>query len=123
MSEAAFRTKLISLLKPHGHVQRIETTTGNGVPDLNFCSPSTGEVWIELKAWGKQPTPLQRAWSRRRCDSGGVVIWAQGGNRIIWRAWSPAEQAAYFALTDGGVSYFIEWLTELRKQVSSSQNA
>lgn len=39
------------------HAQRIETTTGRGVPDLNLCIGKGQECWIEFKAGGRMPGP------------------------------------------------------------------
>ena len=39
-------------LKPHlpGFLQRIETSTGNGVPDV-YCCWKAKPFWLELKVW------------------------------------------------------------------------
>ncbi len=62
----------------HWHLQRIETSTASGVPDLIVATP-VGEVWIELKA-GTRPEirPFQRAWMTVRTMAGGrcVILWA-----------------------------------------------
>jgi len=56
------------------HLQRIETSTSNGVPDLNVCY-SGREFWIELKT--KKGTFLsqmrneQISWTLRRVWAGG----------------------------------------------------
>ena len=56
--------------------QPIETMTGIGVPDLNFCDGVEG--WIELKSadhWklNHKVTAGQVAWIERRCRAGGKV--------------------------------------------------
>ena len=56
------------------HLQRIETSTSNGVPDLNGCC-SGREFWMELKT--KKGTFLsqmrneQVSWTLKRVLSGG----------------------------------------------------
>lgn len=46
--EAMFSAWFVKNLPDAWDHQRIETTTGRGVPDLNVCTPK-GECWIELK--------------------------------------------------------------------------
>lgn len=43
--------KFYYLIKDHipGHVNRIENSTGVGIPDINFCFNGL-ETWLELKA-------------------------------------------------------------------------
>ena len=43
--------KFYYLIKDHipGHVNRIENSTGVGIPDVNFCFDGL-ETWLELKA-------------------------------------------------------------------------
>lgn len=59
------------------HVQAIETGgIGAGVPDLNVCSPATGEFWVELKGTETRNVglrPHQVAWIARRTRAGGRV--------------------------------------------------
>jgi hypothetical protein len=71
-------------LKRYGHIQRIESMTGLGVPDVNYCF-SNIEGWVELKClprWPKRPetivtiehyTQQQRLWIRTRANAGGRV--------------------------------------------------
>lgn len=120
MTEAAFRTKLIKLLKPYGHVQRIETTTGNGVPDLNFCSCICGEVWMELKDEAEKPTKLQMLWLNTRRSRGGVTAWAQAGSPL-WKAylWDRAVDdwiCLQLPLTEDGITLLLEALDQCRQQ-------
>jgi hypothetical protein len=65
-------------------IQRIETVTARGVPDINICHNVWGEFWLEAKA-GKHLRPLMRpeqwAWMKRRAFFGGrcaVVTWFEG---------------------------------------------
>jgi len=39
-----------NLERPGVHLQRVETTTSFGVPDVNYCIRGA-EGWLELKAW------------------------------------------------------------------------
>lgn len=43
-------------LPEHWHAQRIETTTGRGVPDVEMCI-NAKSVWVELKARRRAPDP------------------------------------------------------------------
>lgn len=55
---------------------RIETTTENGVPDMNVCS-SGFDAWIEMKFIHRKVPVLRKeqyAWGLRRAQCGGLVI-------------------------------------------------
>jgi hypothetical protein len=66
--------KLREGMAPYWRVQRIETGTSPGVPDVWYCFPSGDSGWLELKAlpaWPKRAAtivrlphfrPEQRAW-------------------------------------------------------------
>lgn len=62
-----------------GHWQRVETfSTGQGVPDLNFCIEGR-DGWIEAKqtaAWAVSISPEQIGWAERRIRNGGRVFLA-----------------------------------------------
>jgi hypothetical protein len=73
---------LASLFKsslPAFHWQSVETwSTGQGVPDLNYCSGGV-EGWVELKqtpANAVKVGPEQVAWIERRLRKGGRVYLA-----------------------------------------------
>lgn len=57
-----------------GHVQRLESSTGAGVPDVNICWMGR-EYWLELKVVTPRTGILIRreqwAWHNRRMNSGG----------------------------------------------------
>jgi hypothetical protein len=59
--------------------QTIETwSTGQGVPDLNYCLEGV-EGWIEAKqtsGWAVAITPEQVGWAERRLRHGGRVLLA-----------------------------------------------
>tara|TARA_R100001530_G_scaffold2574_1_gene4177 strand:+ start:579 stop:953 length:375 start_codon:yes stop_codon:yes gene_type:complete len=72
MTEKAFWQQIKRAL-PYVHWQRIETGTGQGVPDVNGCIGGD-EFWLELKiAQGNKVniTPNQIAWLMQRIDAGG----------------------------------------------------
>ena len=72
MTEKAFWQQIKRSL-PYVHWQRIETGTGQGVPDVNGCIGGD-EFWLELKiAQGNKVkiTPGQIAWLMQRIDAGG----------------------------------------------------
>lgn len=61
-----------------GHVQRVENTVGNGVPDINVCYKEK-EYWIETKVAAGAPLlrKEQYAWGTRRAKEGGIVeVWS-----------------------------------------------
>jgi hypothetical protein len=63
---------------PEAHWQPIETwSTGQGVPDVEYCFPGGACGWIENKAtqgWKVDVRPHQVAWIERRVRSGGRVF-------------------------------------------------
>lgn len=73
-SEAEFSVWLRSHLSKYGHVQRIENTVGNGVPDLVWCYQGITR-WLELKVGCGYPQlrPEQYAWGLRHVRAGGRV--------------------------------------------------
>lgn len=82
--------KFYEWLRPYlpGHYQRIETTTGSGVPDLNVCYLGT-ETWVELKAPLDGKVLLRKeqyAWMKRRCHDGGrcIVMARTEGYIAVW---------------------------------------
>jgi Holliday junction resolvase len=77
MTEKTFSTWLVKHLRTNGwDVQRIETSTGNGVPDVNCCKNGE-ELWLELKCLDTvEPIlrPMQYAWMLRRVKAGGTCV-------------------------------------------------
>ena len=71
--------KILSELKkawPNVHFQRIETSVGLGIPDVNCCVNGV-EFWLELKvSLGKRLaiTKYQKAWILNRYKAGGLVF-------------------------------------------------
>jgi hypothetical protein len=62
---------------PQFHWQSLESwSTGQGVPDVNYCYHSA-DGWIELKktdGWTVNVSPHQVAWIERRLRAGGRVF-------------------------------------------------
>jgi hypothetical protein len=91
MTEANFSRKLIGLFPREAHHQRIETSTGSGVPDMNVCHKGI-EMWLELKVYTGGRVLIRReqhAWSLRRSFAGGsvnVVAWHPSS---IYHVWMP----------------------------------
>lgn len=76
-------------LDPRADYLRIETTTTNGVPDINICLEGP-EVWVESKVC-EGPVLLRKeqfAWGIRRSHCGGKVFLLafRNSDRVI-RAW------------------------------------
>lgn len=75
--ESKFNQWISHKLLFDAHVQRIETTTGSGVPDLNVC-------WYGIEFWAESKVetpggnillrPFQWAWMKKRQNAGGKVI-------------------------------------------------
>lgn len=76
-----------------GHVQRLESSTGAGVPDVNICWMGK-EFWLELKVVTPRTGILIRreqwAWHNRRMNSGG---------KCFLLAYHEVMNACYFAPT------------------------
>lgn len=74
-AETAFYNKIKDHLP--GHVQRIESSSGSGVPDVNGCHMFK-DYWIELKIVldhrGVVIRKEQYAWGMRRSNAGGRVF-------------------------------------------------
>lgn len=77
MIDGGLRQKLSAGL-PKFQWQSIETATGNGVPDAEFCSPGGVSGWVECKKITSgsnfldyPPSPEQIAWLERRSRLGG----------------------------------------------------
>jgi hypothetical protein len=83
MEKDLWRTMQLAL-KEYGHLQRIESMTGLGIPDVNYCF-SSHEGWFENKYIPRWParvdalvtvdhyTAQQRLWARQRIKAGGKV--------------------------------------------------
>lgn len=71
------------------HLQRIETTTGRGIPDMNVCAGPHCEFWIEFKRGTKFPIlrPEQWAWLQRRAACGGKVFILHRYLGMPWALW------------------------------------
>ena len=65
--------------------QRIETTTGRGVPDAHICAGRGQEFWLEFKS-DRSPflRPEQFAWISRRCNRGGAVFILHRNDGLPW---------------------------------------
>lgn len=96
------------LSKEKVDMQRIENTTGNGVPDVNACYLGS-EAWIELKVHVKGNVVLRKeqyAWlTRRHQHDGNVLVMALTENDGV-EIWTPpfigrrwGNQGKYVALT------------------------
>lgn len=96
--------RLWQLIKPHvpGDNVRIESVTGSGIPDVNFCSNGR-EAWIENKVKtiyrvniGDSEDTLesilretQLSWHWKRVKNGGIVYVCNRDKDIItlWRCY------------------------------------
>tara|TARA_B100000214_G_scaffold17544_1_gene11822 strand:+ start:27 stop:452 length:426 start_codon:yes stop_codon:yes gene_type:complete len=74
--ETTFYNRLKRIFPKEWMLQRIETTTAVGVPDLNILVPKVGEFWMELKACDKYTLlrPQQYAWITKRITLGGIAL-------------------------------------------------
>ena len=104
--------KLFQKHIPQAHWQSVETwSTGQGVPDLNYCIEGR-EGWIELKAAKGLKVkfqPHQIAWLERRYRSGGRV-WVAVRKRTLTidQLWLVGGEHARELLTAGISSSLVE---------------
>ena len=80
MSRDGGLRQLFSERFPYAHWQAVETwSTGQGVPDAEYCFPGGVTGWVEYKmatAMAVAITPQQVAWAERRTRAGGRVTLA-----------------------------------------------
>lgn len=80
------------LLKEKVDMQRIENTTGGGVPDVNMCHQGS-EVWIELKVHVSGCVVLRKqqfAWLTRRAGhDGNCIVMALNPTNNEVEIWTP----------------------------------
>ncbi len=80
--EAKFNRWLIDNVFVGMHHQRIETTTGSGIPDFNVCWQGV-DFWVESKVNEPLLRPFQWAWIHRRVQAGGrVLILVESGGTV-----------------------------------------
>lgn len=102
MNERMFKTKLRRLLKPHCHIQGLQSMSSSGTPDL-FLSGPTGCLFLEVKFDDvtKGPvkpklTALQVKWLNGRASEGrrcGVILGTSHLEGIYYA--SPADWSGH----------------------------
>lgn len=55
MSEKTLWNWLKGKVQPHWHILRVESNTLLGIPDVNYCSATGMEGWVELKCADRFP--------------------------------------------------------------------
>jgi hypothetical protein len=91
--ETKFNRWVADRLLYDAHIQRIETSTGSGIPDMNICWHGR-EFWAESKVATPGGNvllrPFQWAWLKRRQSHGGKsVILAQfDGEVAVWEPYN-----------------------------------
>ena len=88
--ERSLRQWLLRHLPKEWHIQPIESSTSNGIPDINLCARGL-EIWLELKAEGKHPLlrPEQAAWITRRELCGGRALVLHRRPDASWALYCP----------------------------------
>jgi hypothetical protein len=90
------------------HVQRIESSTAPGIPDINLIVDDT-EVWLEVKAEQRtsggqvRVRKEQWAWMKRRALAGGVCGVLDKSSRGIWSLWGIRKQTTARPSSEGHV--------------------
>ena len=112
------------------HVSRIESSAGNGVPDVSFGIPGVNG-WIELKyikEWPKRPTtkvklplrPEQKHWIKNRGQlSGNVWVLVRISDDFFLLYWNTAVQAAEKGMTQ--FDWFAPEIYSWHKEINFSE--
>lgn len=97
--EKDFVANFIKLAPKDWHVQKIESNTSSGIPDLTVAMPQKGgqgrEFWIEVKnGKGAEIRPFQIAWWHKRIMAGGRIwlLWNTGNEKNEWVLWLVTKQ-------------------------------
>jgi hypothetical protein len=112
VSDGRLRALFVANL-PDAHWQPIETwSTGQGVPDSEYCFPGGASGWIENKRtehWAVKFETFQPAWIERRVRTGGRVTIAVRRVAVGGPRTAPADELwlvagrDVFRLRDGGL--------------------
>ena len=106
MKESGVWSYLRNGMAGRWHATRIESSAGNGVPDVNFALPTGTSGWIELKyipEWPKRSDtliklplrPEQFHWIRTRGKmAGNVWVFTRIENVYFLLEWKEAVSAA-----------------------------
>jgi len=88
------------LIEIGAFVQRIETSTGTGIPDVVCVMPGGCVFWVETKVLGGKFTREQYAWASRWEDLGGIsyVVTVVNGQLVWLRGCSVGEVTSLNAL-------------------------
>lgn len=94
--EAKLWDRISPALRRFGHCQRIEShATSIGVPDVEICTHTGNQWWIELKVWDEHKgitiRPAQKRWHTQRAMVGGKSI-------VIVMVYRSMEVVTYLAL-------------------------
>jgi len=102
MNESGFSKWLCGHLKDSGlFAQRLEVTTGAGVPDIAVLSVR-GTLWCELKWQTKHIRPEQYVWGYKAANAGVTVNYIVGyPNKVeLYTIKDAVKMTKSFKLTD-----------------------
>lgn len=130
--ESDLSKKFCKLLQYHGHVQRIESLTGSGIPDVNLCIGGR-ELWIELKRADTYIIkPSQLLWIHRRNTHGGAALIVIGSQLQATAYAVVGDEVAIandrhrlvplitFELDAKGVKEFVDWISKSGYRVAQN---
>lgn len=107
-SEAALWRFLGDILRPLGHVIRVENVVGSGTPDVNYCI-NGAEGWIELKhlpSWPKNKASVVRIPHKRLFKV--QCAWLHARSVIGGRSWLFVQVGTDYILFNGTCALLIE---------------
>jgi len=84
MLESAIEKKVCDYARKHGWlVYKFTSPQHRGVPDRIFISPGGSILFVEFKAPGKKPTPLQERELKKLEDHGCDAMWFDDADKAI----------------------------------------
>lgn len=118
--EQRFHKLIRDTIPKSWHLQRIESTTTNGIPDLNMVVPDLQsgrfkEVWLEVKALPANQVAIrseQYSWATMRMAAGGcVMVVNQDPKTKSWSLHGHSKDGQLWVPCSRGMSPITAWAT------------
>ena len=118
-AEQRVQDAFIRAIPPNWFYQRIESTTGRGIPDMFVCREGVS-FWLEFKAGEKRLRKEQWAWHMLLDKAHGttfVIIQRDGVWYLMQAAWKDEATGTHnklrYEVAKGTLSDIITYLSEL----------